>query len=678
MSQYPLTPVITAGPSDEQPAEQQYIPTLTPDIDTNWATDPATILLIQQQVMPIVKQVKSDRISLEEDWKAVRRMSLLTHDDGQRYIGRSNAYVPAWSRALTTLVSKVSRGLFPSDEYMDVTERADSTTPDRAKAVKQYLQYEFEKVAKVRANIKPFLREFFSFGVAVAKYWYEPRQLAKQKTTRMGVSSLLGEQPQYKDDFSREGLRFSPRSIFNWHIYPMTANSLDEATLIAEDIDVTRQFIDEMLRLKQWVNTDNVLNIPVDADHDNSARETLNDFTGNSRMKLEGNELGDIRTIQEVWTRIRLPKRAYAQDEDPECPVMCKIVYAGDTVFQVKRNPFWHNNWPYLVARMEVMTGSFYPKGVGHNARYLQYLVNDFTNQLNDNGTYALNPVAKVNPGMLAGPLPPLKPGAVWPMTNVKEGVEFDRPPIEQIQYGMQLVSSYMSMLQDFTGAPPVLQGNGAGKGAKTATGAQILQANASNPIQDLVEDIENDVMMPLMYGAWVLGQQYRSGTLMDEIGGAPIKIDREQLRGDFTMRWLASSQAVNQQQRAQQAISLLQVIESAVPLLQPLGYIVDPMPLLNRIYSDGFGFRNFDKFIFKAPVDPMTGQPNPQLGQAPQPPGSTPTSGQEDQPNQVGNVRSALDNAYGSGQQMVEGEGGEFANVRDEADGLAGLFGGK
>lgn len=687
----PVLPVILSPGAQRDPN--------FPDIHTNFATDENVIAQIIEQVVPVMYWCKNWRRTLEEEWRAIRRMLLLQHDEGQRYIGRSNAYVPVYARSLEVIVSQLARGLFPSDEYMDVTARGlvGVQHPEISRPVKDYLQYEFEKVAKLRTKIKPFLREFVNFGISVAKVWYEPKELAARKIPKLDlkkIGDLMTAEPSMGGEYTCEGLRFLTRSIFSWHIYPFTVDDIRQATLIFEDIDVSRQHIREMARLGLWENTDDAINAPIDSWHNFNQQQQMLETVGNSTPTSNGplneNEVGDHRTIQEVWVRLKLPKKAYALDEDSNAPVLCKVTMAGvggsnaALIFEVRRHPFWHGEFPYLVARQNVLPGSFYPKGVGHLARSLQYLVNDFTNQLNDNGTYALNPVAKVNPGVLAGPLPPLKPGAVWPMTDTKDGVIFDRPPIEQIQYGITLVSQYAGMVQDFTGAPNVLQGGAANKAAKTATGAQILQANAKSPLQDLVEDIENEVMQPLMWMTWMLGQQFRSQPIMDEIAGAPIKVERSMLGGDYIFRWLASSQAANQQQRAQQAISLLQAIQPLIPYLPQLGYILDPVPLLRKIYSDGFGFRGFDQFV--KPMQAMQQMGAPGMGAPSLPPGGAgPGQGAMPQqaPNMIpedvaGNIRSALEQLVGgSPMEMQEGEGQDFANVRDNADEMAGMFGG-
>jgi hypothetical protein len=681
---YPEVAAGLAGAGDENPLEPADGANALPDLQTNWANDPGVVAFIQQYVVPMIAYCKQQRRVLDEEWRTVRRLTLLQHDTGQSYVGRSQAYIPLYARALDNLISQVARGLFPSDEYMDVQRRGDGD-PETARPVKEFLQYEFDKVAKLRLMMKPFLRELFNFGLAWGKVWYEPKELAGKTRGRITFDQIANQfNPETYEDYSHEGLRFSPRSVFNCYVYPITISDIREATLVFEDLDFPRQHIQELGRRKLWLNIEDALNAPVDPTHHFNMQTQLAETTGTSQTPVTApmgeNPIGDFRTIQEVWVRLPLPAKAYGAGEDPAQPVLCQIFMAGTKAFAVRRNPNWHGELPYLTCRLDVLPGSFYSKGVGFYSRSLQYLVNDFSNQLNDNGTYALNPIVKINPTSIVGPVPPLKPGAVYSTTDPQNGIVFDRPPGEQLQYGTMLVSLYSTMLSDLgAGMPPSVQGQNAGGNAKTATMGQILQRNAMTPLQDIVEEIENSILNPLMWMTWCLGQQYLSQEIMDSIAGAPIKVSRADLQGDYLFRWLASSQAVNQQQRAQQAITLLQAVQPIVPLLMQLGYIIDPTVLLKRIYTDGFGWRGFDQFIKRAPQGAMG--PGGAL-----PPGQG-MPGQQGQPNQMspeqmqgatGNVRSALEQLLGQSNapQMVPGEGDEFANVRDNADQLAGSYG--
>lgn len=653
-----MLPEANTVPTIPEAAEESRA-VLLPDLSTNWFKDQTVLSHVRDSIIPLVDWTRTQRQGLHKEWDEVRNMALQQHDDNRRYLGRSQVYLPAYARARTTLVSQLSRGLFPSDEYMDVTPQDNNTADaEEAKGVKALLQCEFEHTARVRHNMKPLLRSLIDTGVGVGKFWY-----AKEEVSRKRVVPSLGGN-QYQSIYEQEGCRFKARSLYGWHIFPITADSLEEAQMVFEDIAVPKSVLEARKRAGIWPDADEALAQPppeMTADLQELLTAQADMASPLHDPTADTNAYG-VRVVTEVWTSMVLPKRAYAVGENTDMPVPVKISLARHHVLEVRRNPFWHQRSPYLYTRDEWEPGSFYPRGQGHRVKGLQHILNDFANQSNDNGTYSLNPMVFVNPSLLSGPLTAIKPGGIWQMTDTANGARFDRPPIEQLQYGFQFLNLYQGMLMDHIGAPPIIQGMGGGKNAKTATGSQILQKNAMNPLQDSTEDIEQDILQPLLELFYILNQQYRDEESMNNIAGTTVKVPKDALLGRYAFRWLASSQAANQQQRAFQVMQLLQIIMPMIPLLQQVGYKVNPVPLLKRLYSDGFGFRNFDEFI----------QQGTQQGMV-QGPGAP--------PNVMGGPgmrpRSAMEQAGGEPMEAVPGEAEDFMNVRQNADGLAAMQGG-
>ncbi len=661
----PLIPLVQAAKEAEPGTMASAMPVAYLPRIRNLAEDDKVKNYIADNIVGLIMQIRLDRLNLDEEWQEVRRMEMLKHDSGQKYIGKSNVYMPVYNRILNTLTSNLSRGLFPSDEYMDVFDRSEKDQ-NRAKNVKAYMKWEFERVGKVRQNIKPFLRQFVNYGNSVLKFWYNKNTRYEGRlSSPASVARFLRPAGRF-NKLCMDGLAVSTRSMFNWYIYPLTCAGLEDATLVFEDVNTPRMYIEKMGKEKQWVNIEAAMTA-YDAYADAARIDQLSDSADiyENASRTYG-PLGEVRTITECWTFMPLPPDQYLPDEDKNCPLPVRIILAAGVPVEVTRNPFWHQRAPYLLGKQNTAPGLVYGIGFGRAVRAMQLLSNDFMNQVNDCAMYTLNPVIKANPTKLAGPLRPLSPGVVWYMTEM-DGVEFARPEAELIQYGMTMVNTVVGMAQDFGGAPPVLQGSGASKGAKTATGAQILQRNAMAPLQDVVEDLELDVMIPLLHGAWVNAQQYREEDIMTMVGGEPLKVSPDQLAIDAEFIWAASSQAANQQQRAQQAMQLIQAVANPAVMqsLASQGMVVDFESIIERIYSDGMGFRNFKDFIKPAQV--MQGQPGmPGPGQMP-----------GVQAEQGDRLRSALDQVGGAGQEMVPGEGGDFMEMRAGADDMAALAGG-
>ena len=632
----------------------------------NYADHPELRKYVEQELYWVMDWTRKDRRGLEQEWEEIRNMNTMKHDAGRRYFGRSDVYLPVYKRERKKLINTLSRGLFPSDDYFDVVDLS-SSDPESAKPVKAYMQWELETNARIRSYMKPFLGQRVDYGTSVLKHWYK-KDLAYQGGARQSrIGNILASEYGFQG-VKNEGLAISPRNLMYWFVYPITAESLKDALMTFEDIDVPYSYALDMKRRNRWKNVDEVLGFWSQPEHDRAVTEMLSSRgLGQQPGRGETGEFGQILTFTEVWTHMVLPdKDAYVEGEDPRLPVPVRVVMSWNVPVEITRNPFFHQQPPYEVTRVDWEPGCFYGNAEGRLIRPLQLLSNDFMNQTNDNGILALNPIVIIDPTKMVGPPKPFAPGVPWYVLDVDKAVRFERPPMEQVPLGLQMTQLAIGMAQDNAGAPP--DRSAMGKGAKTATGMSILQKNAMIPLQDDVEDIEGDVMVPILKKGWKNAIQYRDREVMVKIaGGQPIQVTPEMLAIDADFEYKASSQASNNQVRSQQAMQLIQGVAPIVPLLVQQGYIVDFVTLIRKVFVDGMGFRGFNEFIRKAQAVPgaMPGQlaPPEQRGGA--------------QGEQQDNLRSALDQLGGGQQEMVPGEGEDFTQVRNEADQMAGMMGG-
>lgn len=655
-------------------ADQEVPSSNTVDLNKNYATDEATEQWVMTELCPLIPHVMMQRQPLEEEWREVRRAALLIFDANRKYLGRSQTFVPLWAKALDTLTAQTSNGLFPLSDTTETIKVADKLVGDksRSQSVTDYLNYEFTKSANVRRNMQGGIRHFWEYGHGVFKIWYakELAKLGKKEFRRTSFDPIAEMAPDMFRSADSEGLRVSSRNPFFVYVWPFTADSVEEANLVFETINVPFKFIEQMVRSGRWPKDRAEMvkgGVNIQPTHEQNIMQNLLEQIGNPTSPTTGaqpgSELTQLRTVTECWLDVPLPASAYTGDESPGYPVPCRVVVAGNTVLEVRRNPFFHQKPPYLFLRARPEGGSFYGKGNGFYAKQLQYLFNDLTNQVNDNGTFALNPVAFMNINLLAGPPTPIKPGAVYSVLG-PDAIKFDRPPIEQIQHAMTLLSFFQSLLNDVAGTPPIMQGTNAGKGARTATSSQILQRNASQPLQTVIQDIEGDVMRPMMRWCWLLGQQYRRSPVLSHIAGRDIKVTPEDLLGDFEFDWLASTQVVNAQARASQASQFLQAIANPVlvQLLAQQGKTLNPEPVLRRLWVDGMGYRNFDEIVTAMPPAPMMGQPG---------------AGGPQQPGALG-PGSGDTSAIAGSPDMVAGEGEDYSAVRQGSDQMSAQMGGE
>lgn len=642
-------------------------PRYVPEVK-NYASDPAMVARAKQEIWPLLEQGRFDRRTVENGWAEIRRMELMHHDSNQKYKGRSNAYLPIHAKNLSTQVTGVVKGLFPSDEYVDcVSEDGDK---EKALKAKHYMQYQFERIAFLRMYMKLFSRQLLNYGFSVMKFWYrKPRQYAQAKPKKFTMKDLnqVAYGPDFQQDTDDQGLTVSARSIFNFYAYPFTAETLREAILHFEDIRMSFAELRYWAKVEGWVG-DTAINAapkPEMVQPDTSEIFAEHDVPTSSDMQM-GTALGDSRMVTECFTFMELPKSEYTEADAPGCPLPVRIIFLGGEPVHIQRNASYHQSSPFLGLSLNSSPGFLLGYSSGRMIAPLQYLANDFVNQTNDVCIYGLNPGVKAIPGMLVGQLRPMAPGVTWYMNDLN-AVDFFHPPTEQVGVGMSMVQQMMTMAQDFGGAPPILQGTNAKGSAKTATGAQMLQANASGPLQDLVEDIETEITMPLASRAWSLAQQHAPDRIIADVFGVTKEITKDDLLFNAKWRWLASSQAANAQMRSYQATNYVQLIATVMPILQQQGVQVNLLPLLKRIGNDALGFRGLDE-VFKQGMPMMPGMPPPEMGGPPGMPGAPGADGQP--------PRSPAESANGGSLPMQPGEGGGFDEVRQHSDMLSALLG--
>lgn len=647
----------------------QFIPSMK-----NYADDEKTAAFFRDEIAPVMRWTRQDRSLLEAKWEETRAMNAMIHDSGRRYFGRSDSYLPIYRREKKKLVSTLSRGLFPSDEYFDCID-LETGDPERAKPVKYYMKWELEQNARLRSFMKPFLGCLVDNGTSVMKTWYKKKITSEGTGKRGKLKDLMQMQYGFKE-YCKEGMVVSPRQLMYWYIYPSTCESLDDAMMVFEDLEVPIAFVEYMKNSKRWINCDAAIasdqgeQIP---EHENAKWNLLNARGEGLSVPGRGGQQshqGSILSMTEVWTYMPLPADAYLPYEDKRLPVPVLVTSLGGgeglpTVVSIRRNPFFHQKSPYDVARMDWEQGLFYGSAHGKTIRPLQLLANDFMNQTNDNGIMGLNPIAIMDVNkMVGGANYSFFPGAPW-YTLGTDAIKFDRPPIDQVQMGQNMTNQLMGMAQDFGGAAPDYGSKT--RAGNTATGMQIAQKNTQGPLQDDVQDIEGDMMVPMITKAWKNAVQYRDGKTMVSVAGQMIEINPELLGIDAQFMMIGSTQAMNAQVRAQQAQMLIQAVAPLVPGMMQQGYIVDFVSLVRKIYVDGLGFRGFNEFIRKAQAAPQPGMPRPdQMGGV--------------QGQQQDNLRSAMaqvNGAFDDSASPVDGEAQDFTDVRNQADQLAATSGG-
>lgn len=639
---------------------------------------------VTANVVGLMPQVRSNMNQIQEEWQRISRMMTMEMEEDASYKGETQVVLPTFANAVETRVAHISKASFPTDSFLDAVATKDET-PEEAKnreANKAWMKKQIETYAKLRSNVKPLARNVCMYGTGVLKVWWEDKlikQKRKHKAQDLQLEKLLMQQMESKK-YKRCGkLRVKTVNNYAFYAHPLTVGDLDQCTLVFEDIQVSKQYIEVMIAHQYW-KEDSIQMSSSIPETETQIQRTLNQNTQTSNSAVSGSasgSLGEYTLMSECWFNMVLPEKYFTKEEiaDNEHlnPQPMRAIICGSNIVDLQDNPFNHGKYPYLMKKLIDTPDVLITPGYGKLVMTSQYFLNDLVNQLNDNGIYALNPLVLRDITKMAGHSlsQKISPGANFDITE-KGALEFARPPYEQVQAGVQLLQLAKAEVTD-TIAPLILQGVGSGGGgaARTATGAQVLQQNTKTDIQDFNEEMEQQVFTPLLEMAYSLGQQFETEEMFFAITGKEkVKFAPHMLSQELSWQWVASSQTINQQLRGQQMINLFQMLANPqlIQLLATQNLKVKFETLLRKIWEDGFGQRSFESLIDS--VQPML---NGMMGATGVPLVGAQMPGQLS-PEQV----SAVSQNPNGGPPVnpVEGEGGAFRDVRDEAEGMSGLLG--
>lgn len=628
----------------------------------NYADSPVIRARIKNEILPIVREVRDRRGALNITWANQFKVwdMELENEDVSGYIGRSNIYDPTGRQAIETIVTQLVAATFPGDENFGVKAR-NPELQEYASDLRELLKKRIDSDAKVRAKAEDFYRQLVIAGNSPVKLYYKRQPLNVFQRDRSPNAKIPGAFGA-KETFLYDAPVFEVVDILNWYGYPENADDLDDCELVFEDLTISLGKLRQRVREKVYFAEDpeallkkigSQSDAKAAADDAKLQGQSISSPSGSSGLK---GRLGRV-DLTEVYVDFDPAAESEEQEKGP-VPFLITMTADGE-VLRAIRNPWWHQRPCYRLGRIGTQKGRLYGTGIAKVIRPLNLLLNDQTNQGNDCATYALNPIAKVNPNLLIGGLAPIEPGVQYEMLDVNQGLAFDRPPVELIQASSVLRTDTRSQIFEAAGAPPVLQGGSApGRAFRTATGVGTAQTNARAPLLEVVKRCEADVWQPMLFMFYMLDQQFSEGAIELFVPDAEVVklIDPRLLAGDWLFEWLASTQMANQQIRTEQYMKAVEVLSASgvQQALQARGRGVDLEPLLRRLFIDGFGFKDFEKVV--VPLAPPSGVAPPGAGAGP--PASAPL----------------LDALRGE-NPMLDGNG-EFGAMRMGANQIAGAFG--
>jgi hypothetical protein len=592
----------------------------------NLALDPEIAARVRAELVPLIRRTRQDRQVLRERWLRYYRIWSVRHDQ-QGYRGRTNTYFPLGRRWIEQWVTRLKRDLFPDQDWFACRAlREDFEARVPAKVALQ--KYWMRRHMRLRKHALPWLRQLVLYGTSpVRNVW---RCVEHEQTVLRDVldddgspSGKTREHIEKVADFL--GPTFEPVDVFAFYVWPPTAAGLAEATLAFEDRCVPRsrvyQLADRPLdpsdpsagNVYEGVGTlVDLYDTAVANRTGGSSRDPAKYDALAQRLADKGFTAPLDQNVPAALRPLDLTECMWTVDlEDDPAPYLVTLG-ADEVPLRVQRRPFFHGGSQWLCGRFVQLPEEFYGRGLCELFDYMQYFVNDLGNQSGDAFIWSTNPIAVVDIGAVQDPTSlRMAPGAKW-LAN-PAGVQFTTPPQGAAQAGFEAVSQYVGLADTLVAPTPARPvGTVSQQGAQDSAGLAAQLADSAVDLRAVVEALEDDVFVPLLERSDILTQQCLDRDIILKVAGAdglelvehPVTV--ADLVGEYEWEWLGTTNALNQQVRAQQMVQGIALLGQVPPdQLAAQGVTIDWPYVLRTFWSVGLGLPDADRVVKTAKMAP-------------------------------------------------------------------------
>src|SRR5262245_26688625 len=586
----------------------------------NLARDSEIQARIRDELLPLIRTTRNDRSLLRDRWLRYYRIWSLRHDYGQGYKGRTNTYFPIGRRWIEQWVTRIKRDLFPDNDWFACRAlRKDFEARVPAKVALQ--KYWMRRYMRLRRHSLPFLRQLVTYGTSpVRNVWrvleHEQPALRDILEDDGSPSGDTIETLEKVADFL--GPTFEPVDLFAFYVWPVTASSVDTASLVFEDRCVQRAHIQRLAStpLDQsnpkngnvYENLDDLLEL-----YESAGQSRGSSYAGGLKYDALSIRLADKgftapldQNLPRELRPLDITAGSWLADLEGEGAMRYLVTLGADTVpLRVQRRPFWHGGPQWLCGRFVEVAEEFYGRGLPEIFDYIQYFVNDLGNQSGDAFVWSTNPIAVVDIGAVQDPTSlRMTPGAKWLANPV--WVHRTTPPQSDAQAGLEAVQAFVSIGDNMvapTPARPIVPNQPAGPQDSAGLAAQL--ADSAVDLRAVVENLEDEVMVPLLERSDILSQQCLDRDILLKVAGQdgvelvehPITV--ADLVGEYEWEWLGTTSALNQQVRAQQMVQgIALLVQIPADQLAAENITVDWRYVLTQYWSLGLGLPNADRVL--------------------------------------------------------------------------------
>lgn len=325
--------------------------------------------------------------------------------------------------------------------------------------------------------------------------------------------------PQVSEELKLEWVRVDP-----FLIYPSPSSTTVDDGYIIEKHRMSRQDLQDLIGVEGY--DDAAIRRVLEDYGRGGLREWLtNDVAQASAQGKSTTSIGinpdDLIDALEFWGAVQGRMLIdWGMDSesvpDPQKDYHVNVWLVGNFVIKATLNYDPMRRKPYYKASYEDVPGAFWGNSVADLVRDAQTVCNASARAIVNNMGIASGPQVVVNVDRLpAGEdITQMTPWKIWQVTNDPLGgnqapVLFSQPD-SRVQELMAVFEKFSMLADEYSGIPRYMAGDVSGTGiGRTASGLSMLMGNAGKSIKQVISNIDNNVLTPMLERLYFYNMRY-------------------------------------------------------------------------------------------------------------------------------------------------------------------------
>lgn len=535
--------------------------------------------VLMQYLREEITRALNDRRPLEEQWLRYQRMYKAIPEKEIKefpFYGAANLVLPVIATDVDTIFSRLMGILFsPENLWSCQPLREDAVV--YAPRLQEFLKWAQQNELEAYDAVADFIMELSKLGTAVLKQRYR-RKMEEVYEFR---ETPFGNIEQFSNILTKDSPVIQHVSLWDFLVPAGTTNKLQDAPWCGERITLTWAQLQERQAQGIYQASDRLA-----AWH---ARDRGSWITQElQRMDRFVPSLADKFELWEVWTKFDI------RGNGRPVSVVCTIHLPTMTYLRLDYNPFFHQEYPYSVARYLRQEKRFYGIGLAEMGESFQEEGTTMHNQRLDTHTLANATMMKAKKGIGIKDDEPIFPGR-WFMVDQMDDVQ---PMNMGRNYDSSISDEQATMSYRVarTGVNDYVTGSAsASVGYAAAYTNQMQEQRAGERFQQTLREVREalgdsgrravELYQQFNQGGKVfavLGQ--KDGEIVTQVLQFPLELIRHSIAVEVT----ATNASLNKDMEVRTNTMLMQMVtQFYMQMMQGMGMIVNPqMPQPMRMLA--------------------------------------------------------------------------------------------